>query len=321
MAALAGATVATHAEFRPDNYVDPSFHGPSLAAPVWLAFVEVVPHGPATVHTFNKRGTLDDTDVETAIAELDQYTNVAVVNPTDVDISAAIKGLFSAIGLQGKAFPGAGGHSTTDEAMLQHGDALMQYHDETALDLLPSLTNASSPSSILTVEAMQDIKIAFKAQNPRGSIYNAILHVSDFGNFVKDLASLGNNLADQSSILATMKVSGYEGTHEGVNFFSTSRVDQIDANNWGGAIVAGVAFDPTVYSQGANMVGGMGVTRSSGLIHGPIRRTVVEFLGRRMADLTSDQRLGDQMATYTFEGIAIINNAQGRKWTTLKVAA
>lgn len=315
MAQLAGATLTTHATFRPDNTVN-GYRGPAIDNPVWLAMTEVYSHGGSVTHTTNVRNTLADTDVETGVAELDQFTNVAIVAPTEVNVTPSLKGLASAIGLQGAAFPGAGGHTTEDEAGMQHAEAFRQYQNETGLDLIATFTNVTDLSgATLSMDGFADVKTAAKTNKPIGSQWHSIMNVNDFAKFLKDAQSSGNARSALAQPLAEMRLQGYEGIWEGVHLFSSNDLDQHDATHWKGALVCGVSFDPNVYPS-ATPLGG--VDRPSGLIGGPARMTVVEFLDQKNDDLASDQRLGSQKITYSYYGLVVVDNKQAEAWISDK---
>lgn len=316
MAALAGATQATHAAFHADNTVDPNFRGPAIDAPVWIAICEVVPHGLAPTHTANVRGTLAETDIEASIAETDQYTNVAVTAPTEVNYTATVRGIASAIGLQGQAYPGAGGWTTMMEAGQQHNEAMLRYHNETILDHVASLSNVTTISATLGHASFMDVKLALMTNQPIGQVYNSVMHVSDFGNLIKDIQATANGRAIYAEGLAQMQQQGLMGSWEGVNLYTSNMIDQHDGTNWKGAICCGTSYDANIYPATPGTFGG--VLRPSGLIGGPIRMTVIEWVARQTGSLISDQRLGDQMLTYSFFGSGIIDNKQAEAWTAKK---
>lgn len=313
MAALNGATLTTHADFRPVSTVDPNHYAPAIVPEIWIAQTHIVWHGPALTHSVNVRGSLADTDVEAAVAELDAYTDVAPTAPSQTDITPAMLGISTPIGAQTSYFPGAGGWSAENEVMAQHIEAIRQYEDEFSMDLIASYSNSTTLGATLGRDQFIAIKVALMAQSPEGSLFHALMHTSDFENFVKDVGSLGNPLALGAEELLRMKPAGYQGMYEGVGVYASSRIDQFDADEWQGAMVAGVAFDPAIYPMPFYQGGG-----SSGLIMGPNRMTLVEFFAAREADLASDARLGMRRISYRYRGHATVAQKQARKWRSNK---
>lgn len=316
MAALTGATLTTHANFRQTDTVDPNFYAPAISPELWPVFTHVVGHGIALTHSVNTRGTLADTDIEAGVAELDQFTDVAPTAATQVDMTPTLVGIATPVGAQAKYFPGAGGWSADAEVSAQQAEAMKQYESEFGLDLVGAFTNSTTLGATLGRDEFITIKIALMAQNPEGTLYHSVMHTSDFGNFVTDVGSLGNPLAADARGLLQMKPQGYQGMYEGVEIFATSQIDQYDADEWQGAIVTGTAYVPGIAPmEQYNNPDFMG----TGLIKGPNRMTLKEFYAVSMASLVADSRLGDRRIAYRYRGHATVNQNQAHHWRSNKV--
>lgn len=315
MAQLTGATLTQHANFRPTDTVDPNFYLPPISPELWPVFTHVVGHGGSITHSVNKRGTLADTDIEAGVAELDQFTDVAPTAATQVDITPTLVGLSMPIGLQNKYFPGAGGYSAEMEVSSQQVEAMKQYETEFGLDLVAAFTNSTTLGATLGRDEFIAVKIALMAQNPEGTVYHAVMHTSDFGNFITDVGSLGNPLAADARGLLAMKPQGYQGMYEGIEIFATSQIDQYDADEWQGAICVGTGFVPEIAPMEAY---NNPAFPGTGLIKGPNRMTLKEFFAVEVGSLVSDGRLGDRRIAYRYRGHATVAVNQARHWRSNK---